>query len=112
MHPLLQKWLNRLGINSVDELNEQEKVKFDEWRRIFTTEQVSVDQISAFCTGQISVIEQRWADMTLDNDSKAQLIALHTAYKSILGIISSPLIEKERLERHLSQFLSLQTVIK
>ena len=112
MHPLLQKWLNKLGIDSTEDLNPEEKQKFAEWQRVFTTDEVSTDQISQFCTNQISMIEQKWADFSADEYKKADMIPYHTCYKAMLSIISSPLKEKARLEEHLTKLINLQTLVK
>jgi hypothetical protein len=112
MHPLLEKWLHKLGISTVDELNDAEKAKFDEWRAVFTTDSVSVEQIEIFCHGQISTIEQKWADLSLSGEQKGVLIPYHTAYKAILRLISSPKLDRERLEKHLTQLLNLPNVVK
>lgn len=112
MHPLLHKWLNKLGIQSIEDLNPEEQQKFAEWQKVFTTEEATIDQISVFCSSQIGMIEQKWADFSVDEYRKADLIPYHTCYKALLSIISAPSKEKTRLEEHLNKLINLQTLVK
>ncbi len=114
MHHLLEKLLEKRGIKSVDTLKEDkelnyyglkdEKKVFNEWSRILSEGDMSVERIQEFCTHQIKQIESFWRDK--DRKNKAGLIPYHTCYKLILDAIEAPKAKREELERHLNELLA------
>lgn len=105
MHQLLVKLFQKRNIVSVDELSDEEKKQFYGWNAILSDEPVSAQQIETFCRAKIGAIEEKWSDLSLDASKKADLIPYHTAYRALLGVISTPKTQKEELERYLQTLL-------
>lgn len=105
MHQLIEKIFKKRQISSIDELDEDEKKVFDGWNSILSKERLDTNDIKEFCKVQISVIENKWADLGVENAKKAELIPYHTVYRILLNIIDAPMESKEALERQLTEIL-------
>jgi hypothetical protein len=102
---ILDKLLSKRGIKSPDELSPEERVDFDNWRKILSKEILTIEDIKSFCQSQIDVIVGKWADLNLDTDKKAQLIPYFTVYTIIKQVTDSPKVARENLENQLNQLL-------
>ncbi len=106
MHPKLEKYLQKIGVKNSNELSEEEKQTFDEWKGILSGGQVTVDKIKQFCTEQIKVIEGQWKNLDNSPQKNERLILLHTVYSTLSDLITSPEADRERLEKQLDQMLT------
>ena len=102
---ILDKLLNKRGLKSTDELDDEEKVTYENWRKILSKEDLTIQDIKDFCQTQISVIELKWKDLNIDNSKKAELIPYHTVYKTLEQVLNAPRSEREQLEAQLNQLL-------
>lgn len=105
MHSLISKLLHKRGIESVDKLDVEEKQTFEDWQRVLSVGELTIDGVKQFCKGQIDIIENKWKDLAVENHKKAELIPFHTCYKTLLSAIDAPKNAKEALERQLNQLL-------
>ena len=103
MRGILAKLLTKRGINNIDDLSHEEKQTFENYERVLSKEQLTVEDITKFLETQVSIIEARWRDYATEN--KATLIPYHTVYKTLLEAIKSPQKERENLEAYLNQQL-------
>lgn len=106
MHNLLYKLLNKRRIESVDELSVDEKTVFENWNKVLTTEDLTVNEIKVFCQGQIDIIETKWKDYGLEQAKKNELLPYYTVYKTLLAVIDSPKTAREALENYLIQLIN------
>lgn len=106
LHSLIQKLLHKRGINSYDELDVEEKQTFDTWQAVLSKEQLTTEDIKQFCQSQVSVIEGKWKDLSLENAKKAELIPYHSVYKSLLTAIDAPKAAREAIEQQLLQLVN------
>lgn len=111
-HPILQKLLRQLGIESFDKLDNEpnpdnsptERQKFEEWDRILSLpNEVTIPDLKKFLKSEIEKIEMKWRSLEIENAKKAEWITAHTIYKTILLAIDSPKSVRESLERELLQ---------
>jgi len=105
MKDLLNRLLNKRGISDASKLNEDEKAIFDNWNKILSKEELTLEDFKTFCQMQIDIIEGKWRDLNTENTKKAEWIPYHTVYKTLLTAISSPQIAREALERQLNEML-------
>ena len=105
MHGIIQKLLGKRGIQSIDQLDKEEKATFDAWQKILSKDELTTGDIKAFCQSQVDVIEGKWKSLSLENTKKAELIPYHTVYKMILAAIDSPKSAREALEMQLTQLI-------
>jgi hypothetical protein len=103
MHDLLYKMLKQRGIENLDQLDQEERLTFDNWREILNKEELTIKDIKEFCRIQCEVIRQKWADYNIEQSRKNDLIAYFTVYNSLLSAIDSPKVGKEALEAQLKQ---------
>ena len=102
---ILDKLLKKRGV-TIDQLDNEEKQTFENWRKILSKDSLTIEDIKQFCQSQISIIEGKWTDMERDNAKKAELIPYHTVYKMLLTAIDSPKSTRENLEAQLNQLLN------
>lgn len=105
MHPLLAKVLAKKNIKEVKDLSMDDKLAFDNWQRILSTEEITVDKIKGFCENQIKVIEGQWKDLNNSHQKNERLILSHNVYSTLLNVILSPQKERENLEKYLIDLL-------
>lgn len=103
---ILDRLLKFRGIKSQDDLDPEEKADFNRWHQILSKQELTVDDVKQFCQTQISIIELRWKDMTLEQSKKAELIPYHTVYKTLEQTLSAPKAEREQLEAQLNQLIN------
>ena len=105
MKDILLKLLQKRGIQSVDELDKDEKKDLEQWQKTLSKEELTIDDVKEFCQSQLNIIEGKWSDYNLDNKMKHNLIPYHTVYKMLLNVIESPKAAREALEKNLQQML-------
>lgn len=103
---ILDKLLKKRGIQSVDNLDVEEKTTFENWRKILSKDELTVEDVKTFCQSQIEVIEGKWRDLNLDQSKKAEMIPYHTVYKTLEQALSAPKVARENLENRLNQLLN------
>lgn len=101
MNGLLTRLLQRKGINSLEELDKEEKITFDNYQKILSKKELTIEDLKLFLESQIGIIEGKWKDLNLEQNKKAEMIPYHTTYKTILQAIGSPQSEREALEQFL-----------
>lgn len=101
VHNLIAKLFKVKGIENADQLNPEEKKIFETWEKILSKETLTTEDISQFCKTQIGIIEGKWADYNVKNETKAELIPYHTVYKSLLSAMDAPQVARESIERQL-----------
>ena len=98
----LSKFLEKRGIDKVEDLTNEELEVFARYQAILSGETVSIESVKKFCKSQIELIESR-----CDGINPLTLIqqgSLHV-YMNILKAIEAPEKEREALERHLTQII-------
>ena|SRR3990167_1786557 len=105
MHPLIARLFEKKGINDVRELSPDDQVEFHGWQKVFTQEDVSLEQVKKFCRSQLDAIEGHWSNLDNSNQKNERLIIQHTVYKTLLNLISAPSESKANLERYLQEMI-------
>jgi len=105
MQNLISKILQKRGIKKIEDLDKGEKETFDKWEKILTTEEITIETLVEFMDSQLKVATNNVANPDNSPKKDAKLKAMITIYNSLLGIIKSPKVEKETLEKYLEQLL-------
>lgn len=95
-HPLLNKWLNKLKIEKVNDLSFDEQETYRKWDSVLSKKDLTVDDIKEFCQQELDFIDEKWADK---QDPK--LISYRVVYSKLIKIIGAPQIERASLEGYL-----------
>lgn len=103
MNSLLAKFLRKKGIESVKDLNPEEKATFERYQSILAKKDLSLDDLRQFIKARIDHIEMKWKDMNIEQSKKAELVPYYTVYKTLLQAIEAPIAEREALEQILIQ---------
>ena len=111
MHNLLLRLLEKRKIKKEDLKYDEnpllnEKLKFEEWDRVLSEGEISVEKIKEFCRQQIKLIEAQWKNMDNDTKKNERLIISHTIYSTFIQLIESPQTEKENLEKYLTDLIT------
>lgn len=105
MHNLLNKLFAKRGIKDPRELSPEETATFENWDKILSKEELTLEDVKQFCKTQVLVIEGKWADYSTDNAKKAELLPYYTVYKTLLNAIESPKVGREALEKQLIEMI-------
>lgn len=105
MIKILQDLLKKRGIQDPKEMSPEERGVFDNWQRILSEDELTVDKIRQYLVSQIAVIEGKWQDLDKENSKKAELIPYFTVYKLLLNAIDSPKSTREALEQQLNNLI-------
>lgn len=106
MLPILEKLLKRHGVKSLEELRPDEKQTFDKWSKILSEGEMTLDKVLSFCDSQISLIDQKLANLDNSAEKVGKLVIYRIVYKSIRDAITSPQAERESLEKYLNGLLN------
>lgn len=105
MHSSLTKLFRKKGIESLDTLTEEERDVYNNYEKTLSKEELTIDDLRMFLKQQIDIIESKWSDYTLVQAKKSEFIPYHTVYKTLLRAIDAPQVEKESLEKYLTQLI-------
>lgn len=83
----------------------EEKTQFDEWNRVLSKEQLTLEEVKEYCQSQTALIEAKWSDYDIPQEKKNELMPYYTVYKSIHKVIGAPKMAREALEKHLNQLI-------
>lgn len=100
---ILDKWLNKQGIEDVKDLAPEEAVVFNRYKLILNGGTVTVDSLKEFCQSQIRVIESKCDGVT--PLTTLQQASMHV-YINLLKAIEAPQAERESLEQYLTQIVN------
>ena len=106
MIDILNKLLQKRGVK-FDELREDEKVQFEQWKLVLTKDELSTQDIKNFCQQQVDIINGKWQDLNLEQSKKAEMIPYYTIYNLLLKVLDSPKEAREGLEKNLVQLLNV-----
>lgn len=105
MDHILTKLLNFRGINNVNELDQEEKAQFDQWRAILDKEDIGIKDILEFSKNAIKSIEKQFEDPELSQRKMESLVVQHTIYRKFVELIEAPKLEKESLIKYLTDLM-------
>lgn len=103
MHGLISRILDKRKIDSVEELEPEERSQIRQWNIVLSGESVTIDTLREFCRSQISLIEDR-ADGVIPL-TMIQQACIHV-YKNLLKAIEAPEAERKSLELYLTQLIN------
>ena len=104
MNILLEKLLGKRKL-TITELDADEAQKFDEWNKILSEGEITVEKIKDFCEGQLKIIEGQLKNFDNTKEKNERLIIYFNVYKTLTDLIKSPQAERSSLENYLSQLL-------
>lgn len=105
MRGILAKFLEKRGIKSEEELDNDEKETLRLYESILSKKELTIQDIRHFLKMQVGLIEMKWRDHDKSSSQKAELIPYHTCYKALLDILDAPQAEREHLENHLNKII-------
>ncbi len=103
---ILDKFLSKRGVKSIDDLTPEEKATFERHATILKAKTITIADFKTFCQGQITLIEGKFAGPPSPHD--VYLKACLHIYMTILQMIDAPRIERENLERYLTAIINEQ----
>jgi hypothetical protein len=106
MHPLLAKWLQKLKVNNISELDVNEKQTYDNYNMILSGGEITVDKILELCKAQKKIIENNYSNPDNSVDKDKVLKAGLGIYNTLIRLIEAPQSEKVALEQELNKLIS------
>jgi len=105
MHKLLEQLFKKRKITSVNELTPEEAQQFDDWQKILSEGEMSVDKIKQFCGLQLGIIKGQMKNLDNTPQKNERLTTYFNIYDALITLINSPQSERESLEKYLNQLL-------
>lgn len=103
---ILDKIFKKRGIEDSTQLDEAEQKTYDNWRKILSEGDITVEKIKEFCAQQLSIIENKFKELDNSPEKNQRLIISHNIYKALLDCIEKPKKDKEHLEKYLQELLT------
>lgn len=97
----LNNLLNKLGIKSVVDLNEEEKKTYQQWQQVLDKKEITTKEIKEFIEGQISIFTEQLLSYKNTERKDIYLKAQLRNFRTLLAFINSPEINKAFLENYL-----------
>lgn len=102
---ILSRLLAKRGIKDTSELDSEEQVTFNQWKKTLSEEPVTIETIKGFCDYQLSLINQGFRNLDRTSQKTERLVLLHNVYSSLKGIIDNPQVAKKSLVDYLTGML-------
>lgn len=103
---LLDKFLDKKGIKSIEDLTPEERATYDGFKTTLTGKTVTIKNLEDFCRSQIRIMEGRFAGPPTPHD--VYLKACLHVYLTLLKAIEAPKVERDNLERYLIALIQEQ----
>lgn len=104
MHKLLNLLLEKRGVK-LEELSAQEKADFDRWNKTLIQEPITLGNLEEFIKEQLNKAQDQIAEPENTKEKDLYLKSCLNIYKALLGVIETPQVEKEQVEKYLKQLL-------
>lgn len=109
----LTRLLEVVGIKDpAKELSPEEMGTLENWKRILSQGEMTIEKIKEFCEYQLTLIEGQFRDTEKTDREKANLTLIHSVYSTMRTVILSPEAEREALEKHLNSLIHSKTLGK
>lgn len=98
---MLDKILEKIGIKSYEDLNEEEKKTYREWEKILSKGEITIEELKKFIINQITVLELQILNPDNSKEKDVFLKSQLRILRVLLGFIESPKKSREWLEGYL-----------
>ena len=98
---MLEKLLKKLGVTSVDQLNSEEKITFDEWEEQLRGRKITDEDTAKFLQTELETAIGRLIETNLSLEDMAVRKAEVKIIRKIQDFLAMPGMEKKLLERQL-----------
>ena len=97
----LDSLLKKLGVTSVDQLNSDEKITFDEWEEQLRGRKITDEDVQKFLATELDTAVNRLLDTNLSVEDMSFRKAEIKIIRKIQDFLAMPEAEKRLLERQL-----------
>jgi len=105
MNPLLEKYLKKRGIESITELDADEREVFDNWDNVLTNVEITAESMRAFCQAQLDIIDSLWDNLDNSDQKNGKLTLLRIVYRKLIILIDSNKSKKAEVEAQITALL-------
>lgn len=105
MHPLLEKYLDKKSIASIDQLDADEKATLKQWEVTLKGKEVTVADVVDFCQVQLGFIERQFDNLDTPAGRNDRLVLMHSLYRKICTLLTAPQKERAALEAKLTDMI-------
>lgn len=104
----LKKYLAKLGIGSIEELNPQERRQYEEWKRSLQGRKLTDEDVGEFLDGQRQKCIDKLRYITELSDEEKIFFSMQLdLIENIEGFLSVPKLERAMAERELGNLNEL-----
>ena len=102
---ILQKYLKKIGVNSYDELNSDEKNTSKEWEKDLSGRKLTDEDVIKWLETELDMAVCRLTDIDLKKEDEIFRKVEVRFIKKILNFINSPKVAKEFAERGINDLI-------
>jgi hypothetical protein len=102
---LLKKYLNKLGLQSYEELTSDEKETYKLWEESISGRKLTDEDVSIFLQTELSQAIQRLTEVNLSKEDEIYRKCEVRMIQKIQKFLESPKIEKAMIEKQISSML-------
>jgi hypothetical protein len=102
---ILEKYLNKLGLKSYAELNEEEKQTYKEWEASVSGRKLTDEDVKQFLDIELQTAIKRLTEINLSKEDEIFRKVEVKMIQKILTFLDSPRIEKEMMEKQIGSRL-------
>lgn len=102
---ILQKYLKKLGVNSYDELNSDEKETYKMYEEALSGRKLTDNEVNKWLDTELNLAINRLTDINLTKDDEIFRKVEVRLLKKIIEYINSPKVVKDMAEKQLEQLI-------
>lgn len=101
----LNSLLKKIGVNSFEELNEEEKKTYKEWEQALAGRKITQKEYKEWLEYELSIAVSRITDVDLKKEDEIFRKVEVRFIKKILSFIDGPIVEKQFAEKSIAQLM-------
>lgn len=98
---VLQKFLKKIGVQSYEELNDEEKSTFKTWEESLQGRQITQDEYRQFLENELTLAVDRLTEVNLSKEDEVFRKVEVRLIKKVLNFMDMPLLEKKIVEKQI-----------
>lgn len=102
---ILQKWLKKIGVNSFNELNSDEKETYKMYEEALSGKKLTDEEVQNFLQSELNIAIEKLTDIDLKKEDEIFRKVEVRLIKRIISFINSPKVVKDMAEKQLEQLI-------
>lgn len=102
---ILEKWLKKIGVNSFDELNSEEKETYKLYEEALSGRKLTDEDVEKWLQSELDIAISKLTEIDLKKEDEIFRKVEVRFIKKILNFINSPKVAKQLAEKQISEMM-------